>query len=58
MSPSRFVHVYKIPDGRWSWRLMDEEARLENGPAYPLRREAGLAALNLFPKDPIEVDGE
>lgn len=58
MSPEKYVHVYKLSDGRWTWRLLDEEDRLENGPAYPLRREAGIAALNLFPQSPIEVDGE
>ena len=64
MSGERRVVVYPLPagDGRWTWRVVDDDARLENGPAYhkTLRRtarvEAGLAALNLFPETPIEIE--
>ena len=55
--PERYVLVYQR-GGRWTWRLVENEERIENGPAYPTRTEAVRAASNLFPKLPIEVEGK
>ena len=54
--PDRRVLVYRLGDGRWTWRVIEDEMRIENGPAYPKRAEAGLAALNLFPETLIEIE--
>ena len=42
--PDRHVLVYRISDGRWTWRVVEEGDKIENGPAYPTRREAVTAA--------------
>ena len=56
--PERYVHVYPLGDGRWTWRLVEQDAGIENGPAYPLRRHAAAAVASLFPDDPIVIEDE
>lgn len=54
--PDRHVLVYRLSDGRWTWRVVEEGDKIENGPAYPTRREAVTAAAHLFPETAIEVE--
>ena len=56
--PDRYAHVFKLGDGRWTWRLVEKDAGLENGPAYPRRALAAKAVAQLFPKDPAVLEPE
>lgn len=56
--PQRYVHVKPLGDGRWTWRLVEKDAGLENGPAYPLRVHAAKAVAALFPRDPVLIEPE
>ena len=56
--PVRYVHVYPLGDGRWTWRLVEKDSGLENGPAYPLRAHAAKAVAALFPSDPVVLEPE
>jgi len=57
--PDRFVQVYRLGDGRWSWRVVEDGVpHMENGPAYEKRSEAVTAAAHLHPEDEIVVEGK
>ena len=56
--PTRYVHVYPLGDGRWTWRMVTPDSGLENGPAYPLRAKAAKAVAELFPHVDVDLDPE
>jgi hypothetical protein len=55
--PGRYVQVFRLSDGRWTWRLVEDGVpHMETGPAYEKRAEAVTAAAHLFPEDALEVE--
>ena len=56
--PDRYVSVFRLADGRWTYRVVVDGVPEPNGVAYQQRVEAISAASHLYPEDEIIAEGK